>query len=29
VLWPLERGRHVAIVRDARGRTAEVNFIVK
>jgi membrane carboxypeptidase/penicillin-binding protein PbpC len=29
VLWPLERGRHVAVVRDARGRTAEVAFLVK
>jgi penicillin-binding protein 1C len=29
VLWPLERGSHVAMVRDARGRTAEVSFVVK
>ncbi len=29
VLWPLQRGSHVAVVRDARGRTASVSFIVK
>ena len=29
VLWPLQRGSHVAVVRDARGRTAEVSFTVK
>ena len=27
--WPLERGQHVAMVRDARGRTAEVSFVVR
>ena len=29
VLWPLQRGSHVAVVRDARGRTATVSFVVK
>jgi penicillin-binding protein 1C len=29
VLWTLERGSHVATVRDGRGRTAEVSFVVK
>ena len=29
VLWPLQRGAHVAVVRDAAGRTAEVSFTVK
>ena len=29
VLWPLQRGSHVAVVRDARGRTAQVSFVVK
>jgi penicillin-binding protein 1C len=29
VYWPLARGRHRAAVRDARGRTAEVTFVVK
>jgi len=29
VLWPLQRGSHVAVVRDAGGRTAEVSFTVK
>jgi penicillin-binding protein 1C len=29
VPWPLQRGSHVAVVRDARGRTAEVSFAVK
>ena len=29
VLWPLQRGSHVAVVRDARGRTAQVSFTVK
>jgi penicillin-binding protein 1C len=29
VLWPLERGSHVASVRDGRGRTAAVSFVVK
>jgi penicillin-binding protein 1C len=29
VLWPLLRGSHVAVVRDARGRTATVSFVVK
>jgi penicillin-binding protein 1C len=27
--WPLERGKHRAVVRDAAGRTAEVGFTVK
>ena len=27
--WPLERGRHVALVRDGRGRTAEVSLVVR
>jgi hypothetical protein len=27
--WPLERGRHRAAVRDARGRIAEAWFLVK
>jgi hypothetical protein len=29
VAWPLQRGSHVAEVRDARGRTATVSFVVK
>jgi len=29
VLWPLQRGSHVAVVRDARGRTAQISFVVK
>jgi penicillin-binding protein 1C len=29
VLWPLQRGSHVAVVRDAAGRSAEVSFTVK
>ena len=29
VLWPLQRGSHVAVVRDAAGRTAQVSFTVK
>jgi penicillin-binding protein 1C len=29
VLWPLRRGAHVAVVRDARGRSAQVSFVVK
>jgi penicillin-binding protein 1C len=29
VLWPLQRGSHVAVVRDARGRSARVSFVVK
>jgi hypothetical protein len=29
VLWPLERGSHVAMVRDGRGQTAVVSFVVK
>jgi len=29
VLWPLQRGSHVAVVRDARGRSAQVSFVVK
>ena len=29
VLWPLERGSHVASVRDGLGRTAVVSFVVK
>ncbi|MEO5823451.1 MAG: penicillin-binding protein 1C [Vicinamibacteraceae bacterium] len=29
VLWPLQRGSHVAVVRDVRGRTAVVSFVVK
>jgi penicillin-binding protein 1C len=29
VLWPLQRGSHVAVVRDTRGRSAEVSFVVK
>ena len=29
VLWPLQRGSHVAVVRDDAGRTAEVSFTVK
>jgi penicillin-binding protein 1C len=29
LLWPLERGSHVAVVRDARGRSAQVSFVVK
>ena len=29
VLWPLQRGSHVAVVRDADGRTAAVSFTVK
>jgi penicillin-binding protein 1C len=29
VLWPLTRGAHVAVVRDGRGRTATVSFVVK
>jgi penicillin-binding protein 1C len=27
--WPLERGRHRAVVRDGRGQTAEVSFVVR
>ena len=27
--WPLERGTHRATVRDARGQTAEVSFVVR
>ncbi len=27
--WPLERGAHRAVVRDATGRTANVSFVVK
>jgi membrane carboxypeptidase/penicillin-binding protein PbpC len=29
ILWPLQRGSHVAVVRDARGRTAQVSLTVK
>ena len=29
VLWPLQPGSHVAVVRDARGRSAQVSFVVK
>ena len=29
VLWPLQRGSHVAVVRDVSGRTAQVSFVVK
>jgi penicillin-binding protein 1C len=29
LLWPLQRGSHVAVARDARGRTATVSFVVK
>ena len=29
VLWPLQRGRQVAVVHDARGRSAQVSFVVK
>jgi penicillin-binding protein 1C len=29
VLWPLQRGSHVAVVHDARGRSATVSFVVK
>jgi penicillin-binding protein 1C len=29
ILWPLQRGAHVAVVRDSRGRTAAVSFVVK
>ncbi len=27
--WPLERGAHRAVARDAAGETAEVSFVVK
>ena len=29
VIWPLQRGSHVAVARDANGRTAQVSFVVK
>jgi penicillin-binding protein 1C len=29
LLWPLQRGSHVAVVRDASGRSAQISFVVK
>jgi membrane carboxypeptidase/penicillin-binding protein PbpC len=29
VLWPLQRGSHVAVVQDTRGQSATVSFVVK